>query len=184
MMEKVQACEDIVGYSFTDAHICWEALQVAGSGIHRSGTRLITQGNKRMAVVGDRAIDLVLSEDWLASGATKGEFFDVSAGISHNFGRVLGQRTTTNCMQRKSARRGIGRGAGCMHPRQSAKSSRNLEIDHGSCCGGCGWSRLHRRWLDGCPNGDAGIRFGLHCSSRNRGNVNLYNPKLVSNATN
>ena len=84
MMEKVQACEDIVGYYFTDPHICWEALQVAGSGVYRSGTRLITEGNKRMAVVGDRAIDLVLSEDWLATGATKGELFDVSVGISHS----------------------------------------------------------------------------------------------------
>ena len=72
MMEKVQACEAIIGHEFSDPHICWEALQVAGSGVLQSGTRLIPKGNERMAVLGGNVIDLVLSEGWLASNANKG----------------------------------------------------------------------------------------------------------------
>ena len=45
--------------------------------------RIITNGNKRLAVVGDQVIALILSEDWFTSGADKGELFDMPVSICH-----------------------------------------------------------------------------------------------------
>jgi ribonuclease III len=73
MMEKVQACEAIIDHVFNDPLLCWEALQVAGSGVSHSGTHCILNGNKRLAVVGDAVIDLILSKDWFESGANESD---------------------------------------------------------------------------------------------------------------
>lgn len=73
MTEKVQQCEAIVGYTFNDPHLCWEALQVAGSGVTWTGVRHIgTDGNKRLAILGDFVIAVALSRDWYPNGGSKG----------------------------------------------------------------------------------------------------------------
>lgn len=84
MMNKVHACETIIGYQFQDPHICWEALQVAGSGVYRTGGRNIANGNKRLAIVGDAAIDLVLSKDWYESGTDEAQWTTTRLQLSSN----------------------------------------------------------------------------------------------------
>ena len=73
MISNVNACQAIIGYQFQDPYLCWEALQVAGSGVTEILGRHIPNGNKRLAVVGDLALDFVLSQDWYLSGADEGE---------------------------------------------------------------------------------------------------------------
>lgn len=72
MMPKVEMCEAIIGRSFNDKNLCWEAVQAAGSGVSYIGERCIREGNKRLAVVGDIALNMVLAPDWHASEASKG----------------------------------------------------------------------------------------------------------------
>lgn len=70
-LTKIARVEIILGYTFNDKYIIWEALQVRGSGVTRSGSRAITDGSKRLAIVGDRLLALHMAEDWYASGDTK-----------------------------------------------------------------------------------------------------------------
>ena len=69
---KVQACEQILDSRFNDFTLCWEALQVAGSGVRRAGGRNIDKGNQRMAVLGDTVLKAALCEKWWASNESKG----------------------------------------------------------------------------------------------------------------
>jgi hypothetical protein len=72
MTNRVAQCEEIVGYHFNDPHVAWEALQMAGSGVFFSGGRKISDGNKRLAVLGDLALELILCKDWYEGGDEKG----------------------------------------------------------------------------------------------------------------
>ena len=68
MIRKLQQCQDITGYHFRDRDLCWEALNVAGSGIVARGGRFFPNGNKRLAVLGNSVLATVLCEDWYGSG--------------------------------------------------------------------------------------------------------------------
>jgi hypothetical protein len=68
--DKIISLETIIDYSFKDKSTAWEALQLAGNGF---STKFITNGNKRLAIVGNLVIDTVLSEAWYRSGKPEGE---------------------------------------------------------------------------------------------------------------
>ena len=72
MRRRLQDCEQITGYHFKDEHLCWEALQVAGSGVVASGPRDFLKGNHRLAILGDTVLDLVLCGKWYESGQSEG----------------------------------------------------------------------------------------------------------------
>ena len=72
MLYKTRGVEDIIGYSFNDPLILWEALQAAGSGIRSAGDRHFADGNKRLAMLGDAILKLVLVEDWYGSLDVRG----------------------------------------------------------------------------------------------------------------
>ena len=67
---KVADLESIIHYSFANKSMGWEALQLPGNGF---ATPFMLNGNKRLAIVGDLAIDLILSEPWYESGKDEGE---------------------------------------------------------------------------------------------------------------
>ena len=67
---NIATLESLIDYSFTNKLLAWEALQLPGNGF---ATLTITNGNKRLAVVGDQVIDLILLEGWFASGMDEGE---------------------------------------------------------------------------------------------------------------
>ena len=73
MAAKVQQCQKILGYEFTDQYLCWEALQMAGNGISSAGKRPIPNGNKRLAILGQFALGLVLSQEWYDAHADEGK---------------------------------------------------------------------------------------------------------------
>jgi hypothetical protein len=65
---RVKACEDIIDYTFEDKEKIWEALQITGTRGQVRGN----EGNKRVALVGDRVLNLILVEEWHASGERRG----------------------------------------------------------------------------------------------------------------
>lgn len=71
-MKRVQA---IIVYQFSDVHILWEALQGPGSPIRLIRTRRVTDGNKRLALIGDSILTHILREDWYNSGELRGNLF-------------------------------------------------------------------------------------------------------------
>lgn len=72
MTTHVKKCENIIGYTFNDPHVLWEALQLAGSGVSSTGTRIVQDGNKRLAVLGDLVLEIVLCKKWYDDGKSRG----------------------------------------------------------------------------------------------------------------
>lgn len=73
--------EEKLGYTFRNRDILWEALQAPnsiGSGV--PGLDL-TDGNKRLALVGDAALKLVLLKRWYREGGSRGE--SSCSGLEH-----------------------------------------------------------------------------------------------------
>lgn len=66
----LQAVETILNYHFINSELLWEALQAAGSLYPGEGLR--AEGNKRLALVGDEVLGLVLKEHWYHTGACLG----------------------------------------------------------------------------------------------------------------
>ena len=80
--EKVRRCEDIIGYEFRDKDLAWEALQCAGPGGVNDRV-WASDGNKRLAIVGDAAISLIAAaKDWYYEGHTRGETPDSYCGLN------------------------------------------------------------------------------------------------------
>ena len=73
MLHKTGRVETIIGYSFTDPLILWEALQATGSGIYSAGNRRFPEGNKRLSMLGNAVLKLVLVEDWYGTLEVRGK---------------------------------------------------------------------------------------------------------------
>lgn len=67
---KVADLESIIHYSFANKSFAWEALQLPGNGFE---TLSMLNGNKRLAIIGDLVIDLILSEPWYDSRKDEGQ---------------------------------------------------------------------------------------------------------------
>lgn len=72
MSNTTRQVEVIIAYTFTDPLILWEALQAAGSTVRSAGTRRFPDGNKRLAVLGDTVLKLVLVGEWYDSPDARG----------------------------------------------------------------------------------------------------------------
>jgi len=70
---KMDRAERIIGYTFSNRDLLWEALQVAGSGQARIGGRNTAKGNERLAIVGDGVLSYILSKEWYPTGENKGQ---------------------------------------------------------------------------------------------------------------
>ena len=64
--------EMTIGHTFNDPLILWEALQAAGSIVRSAGPRRFPDGNKRLAMIGDTVLKLVLVTKWYDSGDIRG----------------------------------------------------------------------------------------------------------------
>lgn len=69
---NLEAVQDIIGYQFNERLILWEAMQAAGSMVRSAGGREFVDGNKRLAVIGDTVLQLVLAERWYGGGTSRG----------------------------------------------------------------------------------------------------------------
>ena len=72
ILNTTREVESIIGYNFTDPLKLWEAVQAAGSGNISAGTRHFPDGNKRLAVLGDTILRLVLVKEWYDSTDARG----------------------------------------------------------------------------------------------------------------
>ena len=64
--------QHIINYQCYNTTFLWEALQAAGTQVDCTGRPTPADGNKRLAVVGDAALQLALMEDWYYTGLVKG----------------------------------------------------------------------------------------------------------------
>lgn len=62
---KIQSCETIIGYTFKNKTLLYEAIQTAGIGVVPKNTRL--------AVYGDSALNKELCRMWYNMDLSKGE---------------------------------------------------------------------------------------------------------------
>ncbi|KAI9870795.1 MAG: hypothetical protein M1823_008637, partial [Watsoniomyces obsoletus] len=74
---KIAALESIIDYSFADSNIAWEALQLPGNGFS-------IDGNRRLAVIGDLIIDMILAQQWYSSGADRAKWAHTRETVSAN----------------------------------------------------------------------------------------------------
>ena len=81
MKAAVNGVESIIGYVFHDRFLLWEALQAAGSPVVHAGGRSFRNGNKRLAVLGDTVLQLVLVEQWYAGEQARGTITTVTSSL-------------------------------------------------------------------------------------------------------
>ncbi|KAI9818400.1 MAG: hypothetical protein M1827_000458 [Pycnora praestabilis] len=80
----LQEAQRIIQYQFNDPLLLWEALQAAGSGVYRIGNRHLFDGNKRLAILGDTVLKLVLVEHWYNGVEDRGRASQVVSDVGSN----------------------------------------------------------------------------------------------------
>ena len=70
MIGDVQA---IIAYTFHDGDILWEALHVPGAMLSATGNRNLSDGNKRLALLGDAIMKAALLINWYTTIDTRGK---------------------------------------------------------------------------------------------------------------
>lgn len=70
--EKVEGCQTAIKYRFNDPELLWEALQAAGSPVFAIRGRRLLDGNKRLALLGDTVLKLVLVRDCYVDDQSRG----------------------------------------------------------------------------------------------------------------
>ena len=68
---KTTAAGTKIGRNFQDNDVVWEALNLPGSTVTQAGNRYFAEGNKAIAIPGDRSIETVLSMEWYMSGDSR-----------------------------------------------------------------------------------------------------------------
>lgn len=74
MDTMIAGVEGVIGYTFTEHPLLWEALQAAGSEVYSISNRPIMDGNKNLALMGDGALKLVLATEGYERGAARGTY--------------------------------------------------------------------------------------------------------------
>lgn len=69
---KTHACERLIGYQFKEPLLLWEALQVMGTAYDMPQMPRYDDGNMRLAIVGDRVLDLLLALKWYPTWQARG----------------------------------------------------------------------------------------------------------------
>lgn len=72
--QPVYDLQDAIHYQFDNPRLLLEALRTAGAGYHIANTQNATDGNKRLAQLGDAVLRMLLLDDWYLAGAKRGEF--------------------------------------------------------------------------------------------------------------
>ena len=72
-MPVQQAIENIINYHFTSHEILKQALQAAGTSVSDPSVSGDREGNKRLALVGDALLRLVILDEWYPEGTSTGK---------------------------------------------------------------------------------------------------------------
>ena len=68
----IQAVETLIQYKFGNTELLWEALQSSKVLVDSTGAKVPPDGNKRLAIVGDAAMQLTLAEGWYKGIRSRG----------------------------------------------------------------------------------------------------------------
>ncbi|KAI4114977.1 MAG: hypothetical protein LQ345_004334 [Seirophora villosa] len=93
MERAIAGIQDIIGYTFSDPALVWEAICAAGS-FTSGGNRTFADGNKRLAVLGDTVLQLALAEDWYGGRDTREVFTRIRQEVGSNVSLNLVGRTS------------------------------------------------------------------------------------------
>ena len=92
MAPTVRTLQSKIGYEFRNAQYLWEAVQAPGSIIrdgevtgagterHSIGFQRFPDGNRRLAILGDAVLRVVIVDDWYKGTAVRGmatQFFNI-----------------------------------------------------------------------------------------------------------
>ncbi|KAL8719450.1 MAG: hypothetical protein Q9225_003539 [Loekoesia sp. 1 TL-2023] len=83
MDQAVHGVESIIGYTFDDPYLVWEAISAAGS-IITLGHRRFPNGNKRLAILGDTVLHLALAEAWYEGTEPRATFDRIRQQVASN----------------------------------------------------------------------------------------------------
>ncbi|KAK4692495.1 hypothetical protein P7C71_g4727, partial [Lecanoromycetidae sp. Uapishka_2] len=108
MAAKIHGAEAIIGHTFANQLLLWEALQAAGSPVHMVGTRRLDNGNKRLAVLGDTVLQLALVEDWYEGNTPRGHYDSIRQQVASNvnLSSVCRQSGLDACINRSPSQMG------------------------------------------------------------------------------
>ncbi|KAL8716454.1 MAG: hypothetical protein Q9220_000361 [cf. Caloplaca sp. 1 TL-2023] len=110
---RAQACGDTIGYTFKDPLLLLEALQANGSGrcdaLMAERSDRYWQGNMRLAVVGDRILDILLALKWYPTWHVRSEYDLLRINITTNasFNRIGTEHNLDRYIQVAKAQGGI-----------------------------------------------------------------------------
>jgi len=110
MNDSVLGVERIIGYKFENPALLWEALQAPGSNVSQAGNRLISiEGNKRMAILGDKWMDFVIITDWFIENLPRVEATNrlQSIATNENLQRVFNHHKLHRFVNNNRAQRGL-----------------------------------------------------------------------------
>ncbi|KAL2040772.1 hypothetical protein N7G274_006230 [Stereocaulon virgatum] len=80
----IRAVETLIQYKFHKTDLLWEALQTSKMSALSTNARLLPEGNRRLAIVGDAAMQLALAEDWYRTSDTRGQFSNIIRNVGSN----------------------------------------------------------------------------------------------------
>jgi hypothetical protein len=69
---RLQPVQIIIRYPFRNTNLLLEALQAARSRVANPGNERLADGNRRLAMIGDSVLKLVLSTTWYDSEDSRG----------------------------------------------------------------------------------------------------------------
>lgn len=68
----INGVQNIIDYVFQDTSVLWEALQASGSFPYDTDGRDFSNGNKRLALLGDAILKVSLLEQWYTTATNIG----------------------------------------------------------------------------------------------------------------
>ena len=71
---RLQNVQTLITYQFNDGDILWEALHVPGAFAFDAGSRNLSNGNKRLALLGDAILKAAITIEWYGTCDTRGRF--------------------------------------------------------------------------------------------------------------
>ncbi|KAL9580774.1 MAG: hypothetical protein Q9212_004300 [Teloschistes hypoglaucus] len=77
-------CESEIGYTFREPMLLWEALQAPGAYVTFCQVPRYREAHKRLAIVGDKVLDFLLSLKWYPTWQTTAQFDHMRSTVFTN----------------------------------------------------------------------------------------------------
>ncbi|KAI1112494.1 ribonuclease III domain-containing protein [Nemania sp. NC0429] len=106
---KISRAQQILNHEFQNEELLWEALQTPGSNVPMLGGRALTQGNKRLASLGDAVATMIIKHECYVMNYSIGETSDFVQRVVNNprLISLCNEAGLTACINRNPSQRGI-----------------------------------------------------------------------------